>query len=279
MPASENLKHLATSVGSRIDLVQGSGGNVSEKNEDSIYVKASGKRLKDANVQEIFVELSLEEIQKNDILTIDDFSGYGIHNYASGNLTPSIETNFHCLLPGKFVTHVHSFWSVLLGSIQKQTEFLRDLEMDMNIQMVEYQRPGMDLAKGIFESAQRNHGYSEIYLLNNHGLIVSHDSFEKSYELIDQFESRVRSLFESKFVKANPLQPEYDNFYLTPDHAVFSSSTSETDSKNETLQHYRSIIQYASTIGLATRLKPLSHSEYTDLISWEKEQYRLGVSK
>ena len=73
------LKELSAKLGNDLSLIQASGGNTSIKLDGKLWVKASGKKLKNALNEDIFVsldlikiinELSINNSKKNLILKI-----------------------------------------------------------------------------------------------------------------------------------------------------------------------------------------------------------------
>ena len=102
-----SLRNISKQIGSNRMLIQGAGGNSSVKLNGTIYIKASGHWLSDAEKKNIFVPLNLKSIIEN----IDDpdsvFESI-INDGLENNLKPSIETTLHALMPHKYVLHVHS---------------------------------------------------------------------------------------------------------------------------------------------------------------------------
>ena len=56
------LKELSAKLGNDLSLIQASGGNTSIKLDGKLWVKASGKKLKNALNEDIFVSLDLKKI-------------------------------------------------------------------------------------------------------------------------------------------------------------------------------------------------------------------------
>ena len=51
-------------IGRDFNLIQGAGGNTSYKEGDSIFIKASGYKLRDSLDKDIFVEVNLKKLTK-----------------------------------------------------------------------------------------------------------------------------------------------------------------------------------------------------------------------
>ena len=56
------ISKLSKKIGDDIDLIQGAGGNVSEKIGDDLWVKASGCWLSDALKENIFISVNYKNI-------------------------------------------------------------------------------------------------------------------------------------------------------------------------------------------------------------------------
>ncbi len=87
------LKAHSVRVGSNPNLVQSSGGNTSWKSDTTIWVKGSGKRLRDAFSENIFSSINYAALTQDAVFACEDFS-----NLILNDITPSIEANFHILL-------------------------------------------------------------------------------------------------------------------------------------------------------------------------------------
>ena len=59
------ISKLSKKIGDDIDLIQGAGGNVSEKIGDDLWVKASGCWLSDALKENIFISVNYKNILTN----------------------------------------------------------------------------------------------------------------------------------------------------------------------------------------------------------------------
>ena len=90
-------------IGSNPLLVQGAGGNISWKEGDVLWVKASGMWLIDATKENIFVSVDLKYIQQE--VAKKKYS-IDIQSIESSELHPSIETILHGILPHNVVLQV-----------------------------------------------------------------------------------------------------------------------------------------------------------------------------
>ncbi len=173
---------LCAKLGSNPLLSQGAGGNYSWKSEDSLFIKASGMWLSDAQYKNIFVEVNrsnyLNELKENNF-DVD------LINYSQNGLKPSIETSMHALLPQKYVIHLHPI-KVLSVLVQKNWKLLIQEKLKNSsiiFNLIDYHKPGKELAEAINISKNLNSS-ANVYFLKNHGLIVAEDEFESFKNLI-----------------------------------------------------------------------------------------------
>ncbi len=165
-------------------LSQGAGGNYSWKSEDSLFIKASGMWLSDAQIKNIFVELNriqyLAELKKNNF-DID------LMNYSQYGLKPSIETSMHALLAQKYVIHLHPV-KVLSVLIQNNWQSLIQKKFKntlISFNLVGYHKPGKDLAEAI-DIANNQIPNANLFFLKNHGIIVAENDFESFKKLLSK---------------------------------------------------------------------------------------------
>ena len=190
MSSFENLTKLAADIGADIRLVQGAGGNVSFKDRDTMWVKASGTWMADAHKRMIFVPLDLSVARSALDSGSDDFS-VAIKNNSSG-LRPSIETSLHVLMPHSVVVHVHSVnalsWAVRHDGKFAVAEKLNGLAWAW----VDYVRPGLPLTRSVANALAANPDAC-LLLLANHGIVVAADTTKAARDLLSEVESRLQT--------------------------------------------------------------------------------------
>lgn len=175
-------------------LVQGAGGNISFKQDNFIYVKASGMWLADANEKNIFVKLDFSFLRQK-----LNNKEYGIPVFKDKNiLKPSIETMFHAILPHKIVLHLHPIIPLLYLVKKKSKNLLaKQIKNKFEYTFIEYKKPGEDLAIAVSD-----HKYSKdvnsIIFLENHGIIIAAENLDEIH----------KSLL--KILKILPQEIEYD---------------------------------------------------------------------
>lgn len=174
----EALKLHAIKIGTDLSLVQAAGGNVSLKDKDTLIIKASGTRLKDALDKEIFLPITNYKKlidQNKDFFTASNIDPKAFH------LRPSIETSMHAAIPHKIVSHVHSLGSIYASTRRNFQSYLFKIQNTLNIEFVPYARPGFPLTKQILKVLKES---TDALLLQNHGLVVwGEDFFEVEFKL------------------------------------------------------------------------------------------------
>ncbi len=185
--AFDAVKDLCTKLGADITLVQGAGGNVSYKQGNDFWIKASGTWLADANRSAIFVHLDLQKVLacvdegKNDFKTciLEDIG-----------LRPSIETSLHAILHQAVVVHVHSIHSLSWVVRTKGKEQVAERLKGLNWAWVDYVRPGLPLAR-VIQSILKEKPETNILLLANHGVFVAAETASDASNLLSEVEKRL----------------------------------------------------------------------------------------
>ena len=288
----DELKAHSVWVGSNPNLVQASGGNTSWKSSKILWVKGSGKRLKDAASEDIFSVIDFAALRTEDVLVCEDFS-----NLTSNEISPSIEANFHIFLESNFVTHLHSLGSIAIGVAARSYEYKA---LNHDVRFVPYARPGIDLVNAI----NRTDGYADkILILQNHGVIVSDQESTEIENKIEKLERDIYDYFEKI--------PQSDSFpswieiltsgVLTPDEAVFLGAKPFVKSEeplpnsvgldsngeiffpdgfsSDRTDLAKFYIRVAKLLERRTQVDYLPDKEVHELLGWDKEQTRIAMAK
>lgn len=286
------LKAHSVRVGSNPDLVQSSGGNTSWKSDKTIWVKGSGKRLKDAVSEDIFSSINDAAITQKGVLTCEDFS-----NLILNDIAPSIEANFHIFLRSNFVTHLHSLGSIAIGVATRSDEYRN---INHEIRFVQYARPGVELVNAIY----RTEGFADnILILQNHGVIVS---AQESLDIENKIEKLERDIHE--FFEKIPKNDSFPNWIeilttgvLTPDEAVFLGAKPFVKSEepvpnsvginsngdllfpdgfsSDRTELAKFYMRVAKLIEKKSQVNYLPDKEVHELLGWDKEQIRIAMAK
>ena len=183
------LKKISLRIGKQLDLVQGAGGNISLKDDNTLWVKASGYWLADADNKDMFLPLNYSGIVgRMSKRGKDPVSSEIIHLLEYDKLRPSIETTLHALMPHRIVVHVHSVNVISLAVLQNAKEVIASKLDGMNWQWIPYARPGLPLTKEIQKVMHFN---PDILILANHGLVIGADKEDEVFKLLQSVEEKM----------------------------------------------------------------------------------------
>lgn len=242
-----SISQMCANLGQDRLLVQGAGGNVSWKENETLWIKGSGAWLANANHEDIFVPVNLTHLQ--DALTKNDFE---VKPLLIGEhaLRPSIETVLHALMPHKIVAHLHAINALSHLVTQDCIQFIQKIchKASIHAAFVYYQKPGPELAEAVSKALRSKPG-ANIIFLENHGIVIGADSIENIYSLLNTIEAAFPPLavparisralstippsptgdfipFHDAEVQSLALDPElfkrlHQDWVLFPDHAVF----------------------------------------------------------
>ncbi len=244
------LRQYCWTIGQDPLLVQGAGGNVSLKNGRSLWIKASGAWLAQAEEKNIFVELDLDIARH---LTEEGDEYYGRAVRRASDLRPSIETSLHVLLPHRIVSHFHAVDVLAWAVLRDGESSLKPLLEGMDWGWIEYAKPGRNLTDKV-RALSKSGVLPDIIILGNHGIVLGADSFEEILELWSRLWKRLSvvprtTVIEERkvgellkpWLNANYVLPRDIKIYalgldpilinlcrsswvLYPDHAVFLGS-------------------------------------------------------
>ena len=208
-PSLKELVEISHYYGKNNEYVIAGGGNTSFKNEEKIWIKASGTSLDNID-EDDFVCLSRKELKKistksysqNPLLresqVKEDLNKAIL--YPAGK-RPSVETSLHEIIDFRFVVHTHPTKVNALLCSRKAKSLSRKLFGKQTL-FIEYTDPGYVLFKKIEEKIT---GYREKYgsvpqviLLQNHGIFVSADSIQEIRDLYSGIEIILQENLEIK---------------------------------------------------------------------------------
>ena len=135
-------------------LVQGAGGNISWKEGDILWVKASGTALSEASVKDIFLPIDLLCIRH--AITAGRFDISPIVK-SETKLYPSIETYLHAVIPHRVVLHLHAVDALCHLVRNDAHEVFRKLfPEDFSFITVDYFKPGAELGSAVYQEIKAN---------------------------------------------------------------------------------------------------------------------------
>ena len=185
-PEFEALNELSARVGANPAWVQGAGGNTSIKEQGTLWIKASGLWLENAQRQEMMVpvalDLLLDALERADPLA-EQAQHFVREEFNPSGLRPSIETTVHAVIPQKVVVHVHCVETIALAVAAEAESLLSTRLAGFRHAFIPYVRPGLLLARAI--AARLGEG-TDVLVLGNHGLVVAADTVAAAEQLLEQ---------------------------------------------------------------------------------------------
>lgn len=179
-----DLIRFSESVGKNPLLAPGCSGNTSVKIDGVMWVKASGKALRQAGCEETFVPVDLSRVLEGLA------SGRGLRAYGDypTTLKPSVETWTHALLPQKVVAHLHAVNTVAWSVRAEGERLLRDRLRGLRWAWAPYATSGPDLGRAVLAAART---VPDVVVLANHGLVVAAGGFTEAMRLVEEVERRL----------------------------------------------------------------------------------------
>jgi rhamnose utilization protein RhaD (predicted bifunctional aldolase and dehydrogenase) len=154
-----------------------------------LWVKGSGAWLANANQENIFVPVDLSHLEQ--ALSVPNFEikPQVIAGQAEQKFRPSIETLLHALMPQKIVVHLHavdalSHLVMLNYKAPLQERFIQYANAhEINSILVDYHKPGPELAEAIHQELQANLSANVVFM-KNHGIVIGAESIDVIYRLL-----------------------------------------------------------------------------------------------
>ena len=172
----DSLSYICKFYGTRPDLVQAGGGNISIKYGDELFIKSSGCTLFEVEPDKNISVVNLSKVREyNTSSNRGDESekDFLFSSIISGN-QPSLETFFHAKTR-KYTVHLHP--SLVIQALDSCKQRLID-NYESIAEFVDYYRPGLELSDHIT-------GDKKIIFLDNHGLIVHSNDLNEVFKIID----------------------------------------------------------------------------------------------
>ena len=287
------LDEFAHQIGANRLLTQGPGGNISYKDGNQLWIKASGTHLKNALDEQIFVGLDLIETRINIQNEIENFPNrFGNIN---NGLRSSIETSMHAQIDAPYVAHVHSVGSVSMSILLDQSRAIRTASKVCKVSYAQYVRPGIGLARAVREVVEPD---SRAVILGNHGLTVWGDTTSECMDIIENLEKIWVGEFEVQPTNSVTDNHAWKNVLtegiLVPDEVVFlgenpfqydlvSDKTIEPLSSFATAKYRESewvadfvdvLTMIAKNVENYKEIRYLRDGEIAELLNWDAEKFR-----
>lgn len=215
--ALKELIDISQFYGNDKDFTIASGGNTSVKNEEVMYVKASGFELGKIG-EEGYVALDRQMLEGLKVKTYSNNSDereaqvksdlLKSRLYPEQNRRPSVEASVHHAIKYKFVIHLHPTIVNAVTCSKDAQKTIEDLFADEQV-FVPYITPGYILYKEIEDQNdiyRKSHGkYPQIFFLQNHGVFVGADTTEEVKEkytwIIESIKKHINHEIEIKDVE------------------------------------------------------------------------------
>ena len=311
---SDQVKNFCVLIGNNPLLVQGSGGNISWKEGNLLWIKASGMWLSDASSKNIFVQVDLNHL-KNAIHTKELQITPKIVD--ESKLRPSIETLLHALMPHKIVLHLHAI-EVLAHLVKEKLEndFKNLLNETSSWGIVDYYKPGIMLANKVNDLLNQNPELKVIFL-RSHGLVIGGENIKEVSKILNKITHSLRTkpkdvlpisklnsfnitIFNHQYERIDDLEVNQlalnpilfnqirKNWAIYPDHIVFLGRNPHVyQSINEFKEVIKNSHEFPELIfiyGEGVYTKPNFNKSksaqlrcYYDIMSRQKPEYSLKV--
>ena len=181
------LRKLSVRLARNPLLVQASTGNISIKIGDSLWIKASGKWLAQAEADDFLVTVGLARAKRcvRDGLAIPETEAT-----SAGAPGASIETAMHAVLPHRVVIHVHSVNTITWAIREDGPRQLGTRLGGLPWRWIPYTPSGNALAKEI-DNVLSCFPQTHVLILANHGLVVCGDCCRTAALLLSDVERRL----------------------------------------------------------------------------------------
>lgn len=300
--SAKTLSCICKYYGTRPDLVQAGGGNVSVKlGDEFLLIKSSGCTLFEVESSKNFSAVHLQPIVKFNcfINHINVYEKEFLQSVSALGNQPSLETFFHAKTK-KYTIHLHPF--VVVQALNVHKNKLMDKFKD-SAEFVNYYRPGLELSDHM--TCEK-----KIIFLDKHGLVVHSDYLTDAVETIEKVVDYCASLISADisiykeisfiqdylFSKYNETMyvintdVDFTNLRKTPDCIIYSggkySSLEDEDKEIPTCIRMNSHNFIASKSFLRCKqteevlqmyssvTTELSISDVNNLLHWDSEKYR-----
>ncbi len=250
--ALKELIEISRFYGRNKDFTIASGGNTSVKNEDEMYVKASGFELGKIG-EEGYVALDRHMLEKLRTKTYSDNPEQREAQVKSDllksrlfpeqNRRPSVEASVHHAIKYKFVIHMHPTYVNAVMCAKNAESEIQQLFGD-EVVFIPYITPGFILYQEIENQNDRYFNlkgrYPKVFFLQNHGVFVGAETTKEVKEkytwIIDSIKAKITNEME---VVALPVRDDFTKILPAIRAALSAQSLKLARVRNNTLiQHF-----------------------------------------
>jgi rhamnose utilization protein RhaD (predicted bifunctional aldolase and dehydrogenase)/NAD(P)-dependent dehydrogenase (short-subunit alcohol dehydrogenase family) len=203
-PEIKELIEISRYYGNNKDFVIAGGGNTSFKDDETIWIKASGQALAELN-EEGLVSLSRKKLHilssgvysEDPVIREEQVKDELFRSIIDPgkNRRPSVETSLHEIIQYKFIVHLHP---TLINGIlcSRNAKSLTQKLFGESVLFVPYTDPGYTLFKKLEEEIISYRGKfshdPQIIFLENHGSFVGADTTEEIKRLYDDIILKIK---------------------------------------------------------------------------------------
>ncbi len=222
----KELIEISRFYGNNPAFIIAGGGNTSYKNEEKMWIKASGSSLATIN-EDGFVCLSRKELKKISEKTYSKNSSereaevkadlYKAILYPE-NKRPSVETSLHEVIRFPFVVHTHpTLVNALMCSNQAQQKTFE--LFGNNVLFIEYTDPGYVLFKKIeaeiIRFREKRGTEPSVIFLQNHGIFVGANTSGEIKTIYSDIEEKLRECISGPLPSTEELSTEKGSGYFS----------------------------------------------------------------
>ncbi len=236
----KEMKKISNYAGSRLDFVQGGGGNSSYKFDNQIMaIKASGYTMLDiteysgyvtvnyakllsdyaklSTKMDVDVEAETLKINLESITPID-----GNPSTEIKNVRPSVEVGFHSYLK-KAVIHTHSVYSNLLCCSKEGEDRAEKIFKNSGLGYVflPFISPGftlsLKLAKAVTDYEKKYGKQPEIILMQSHGIIAHADDANTAINIHEKANNLIMNYFKVSLYPSCSIEKKGDDYISKSD--------------------------------------------------------------
>lgn len=287
----EDFFNTAKVLGKNILFVQGAGGNASVKLHNKLYVKASGKNLRDMKKGQSYVCCEYKPLVSfiNTRKRLEKKDEENFLKLITKNILPkesfgnsSMETGFHAVISSKYVFHLHSVYANIFTCMKSGEKDIKKIFFDVPFTMIDYKNPGYELAYYLSKEKK----LESLIFLKNHGIIVHGKSTTYCLKLITLLHDRIEKyLKERNAYKPFKIIKKYEKVsnYSFPDSAVFADvkinalSKQKKQDVREIMSAQQYIVETIKDLGRSPVYLPKEAAK--KLLSMNQEKYRIGLLK
>ena len=220
-PEIKELIGISVHYGENKEYVIAGGGNTSYKDENTIWIKASGQSLAELNEDSLVAlhrdklrEISRKQYSNDPVIREEQVKTDMFNSIINPGIDkrPSVETSLHEIIKYRFVVHLHP---TLINGIlcSRNAKNLVFQLLGEQVLFVPYTDPGYTLFKKVESEIKKyNEKYSydpKIILLENHGVFVSAETTEE-----------IRNIYSAIIQKISEKIPPFSDVSALPYNVV-----------------------------------------------------------